>query len=81
MCDPNDDHFIRSVARAKDIEPLVWDPADWAMIKQAEKLAKKEPTVTFEIAVGMPLDMINMLDNWARNPVGIPPPFAMMAPA
>jgi hypothetical protein len=30
--------------------------------------------VTLNIAIGMPLDMIDMLDNWARNPVGIPPP-------
>jgi hypothetical protein len=37
-------------------------------------LVKKEPIVTFEITVGMPLNMINTLDNWARNPVGIPPP-------
>jgi hypothetical protein len=79
-CDPNDDHFIRSVTQANNLEPLALDPADWAMIKRAEKLAKKEPTATFEIAVGTLLDMIDTLDNWARNPVGIPPPICNDGP-
>jgi hypothetical protein len=80
-CDPDDDHFITSVAQAKDIQPLAQDPADWALIKQAEKLVKKEPIATFEIAIGTPLDMIDTLDNWVRNPVGIPPPICNDGPS
>jgi hypothetical protein len=60
---------------------LAQDSSDWAMIKQAEKLTKKEPIATFEIAIGMPLNIINKLDNWARNPVGIPPPIRNDGPS
>jgi hypothetical protein len=44
------------------------------MIKRADKLVKRELIATFEIAVGTPLNMLETLDNWARNPMGIPPP-------
>jgi hypothetical protein len=32
-CNPDDDHFIRSVAWAKDLKLLARDLSDWAMIK------------------------------------------------